>query len=282
MGRTSWPGSSRPCSRSIGCHHDALIVANRSGGAGAEGFLYLKGKAGDPYAVIITLANLFTTPLATGVPFNWKELTPVTRLALDYFILWVNAETPYKTAKEYLDAVKKDPAKFKMGGTGTAQEDQIITVQMEQDFGMKFLRPLQGGRRSLRGDCREACRLHRQQPLRMCGALEGGESAAPGGDRFTAIDLPDWKKIPTMKEATGVDMNYLMIRGIFVRQGAERGTGLVRGPLPEGERDPRMEEVRRGQRPLPSFLTGADYVKWLEETDAATKKLMIEGKLIKK
>ena len=65
--------------------------------------------------LIITLDNLFTTPLATGVPFTWKDLTPVSRLALDYFVLWVNAESPYKTAQEYLDAVKKEPGKFNMG-----------------------------------------------------------------------------------------------------------------------------------------------------------------------
>ena len=61
----------------------------------------MKGKKGDAHTIIITLSNLFTTPLHTGVPFNWKDLTPVARLALDEFILWVNAETPYKTAKEY-------------------------------------------------------------------------------------------------------------------------------------------------------------------------------------
>jgi putative tricarboxylic transport membrane protein len=49
---------------------------------------------------------LFTTPLATGVPFNWKDMTPVTMLALDQFVLWVNAETPYKTAKDYISALK--------------------------------------------------------------------------------------------------------------------------------------------------------------------------------
>jgi len=106
------------------------IVINKSGGAGAEGFMYVKGKKGDPNTVIITLSNLFTTPLATGVPFSWKDLTPLSRLALDYFVLWVNAEAPYKTAKEYFDAVKKEPGKFMMGGTGTAQEDQIITIMM--------------------------------------------------------------------------------------------------------------------------------------------------------
>src|SRR5512142_2213469 len=91
-----------------------FIVVNKSGGARAEGFLHVKGKAADPHVVVITLDNLFTTPLATGVPFRWKDLTPVARLALDYFVLWVNADSPYKNAKEYLDAVKKEPGKFKM------------------------------------------------------------------------------------------------------------------------------------------------------------------------
>ena len=37
----------------------------------------MKGAKGDPHKIIITLSNLFTTPLATGVPFNWKDMTPV-------------------------------------------------------------------------------------------------------------------------------------------------------------------------------------------------------------
>ena len=95
-----------------------FIAVNKSGGAGAEGFTYVKGKKGEAHLIIITLSNLFTTPLATGVPFNWRDLTPIARLALDEFVLWVNSETPYKTAKEYIDAVKKSPGTFKMAGTG--------------------------------------------------------------------------------------------------------------------------------------------------------------------
>src|SRR5207244_3051217 len=112
---------------------------------------HVNGKNGDPYTIIITLSNLFTTPLHTGVPFNWKDLTPIARMALDQFILWVNAETPYKTAKEAIAAVKeradqaerdkKPELRMKMGGTGAAQEDQIITIQVEQAIpGVKFNR----------------------------------------------------------------------------------------------------------------------------------------------
>jgi tripartite-type tricarboxylate transporter receptor subunit TctC len=116
-----------------------LIVVNKSGGAGAEGFLDVKGSKGDPHKIVITLSNLFTTPLATGVPFNWRDLTPVSMLALDEFVLWVNAEAPYKTAKEYLDAIRAKPDNsFKMGGTGSKQDDQIITVLLEKATGKKL------------------------------------------------------------------------------------------------------------------------------------------------
>ena len=125
----------------------SMVAINKAGGAGAEGFLDVKGAKGDPHKIIITLSNLFTTPLATGVPFNWKDLTPVQMMALDQFVLWVNAEAPYKTAKEYVEAAKKAGAnKFKMGGTGSKQEDQIITVALEKQTGAKFTYiPFKGG-----------------------------------------------------------------------------------------------------------------------------------------
>ena len=89
-----------------GLMEQSIVVVNRSGGAGAEGFLDVKGSGGDPHKIIITLSNLFTTPLATGVPFNWKDLTPVTMLALDEFILWVNSAEPYQTAQDYVTAMR--------------------------------------------------------------------------------------------------------------------------------------------------------------------------------
>src|SRR5262245_63943938 len=61
----------------------SMVVINKAGGAGAEGFMDVKESSGNEHKVIITLSNLFTTPLATGVPFSWEDLTPVSMLALD-------------------------------------------------------------------------------------------------------------------------------------------------------------------------------------------------------
>jgi putative tricarboxylic transport membrane protein len=125
-----------------------MAVINKSGGAGGEGFLDVKSARGNPHKLVVTLSNLFTTPLATGIPFNWKELTPVAMMALDEFVLWVNADTPYKTAREYIAAAKAAPPDklMKMGGTGSKQEDQIITLAIEKSTGAKFTYvPYKGG-----------------------------------------------------------------------------------------------------------------------------------------
>ena len=261
-----------------------IIVVNKSGGAGAEGFLHVKGKKGDAHTIIITLSNLFTTPLHTGVPFSWKDLTPVARLALDQFILWVNAETPYKTAKEYLTAVKEKNGTMKMGGTGSAQEDQILTIMLEQAQGVKFIYvPFKGGGEvcvNLVGkhvdstvnnpiECVSHWKANRVQPL----AVFDTERIAVG----------DWKSIPTIKEALGTDIHYLMLRGIFgapdmPREAVDWYVGFLKKVTETADWKKYMEEGAL----KPAFLSGAEYVKWVEENEMLHRDLMAKGGLLKK
>ena len=261
-----------------------FIVVNKSGGAGGEGFMYVKQKAKDPHTIIITLDNLFTTPLSTGLPFNWRDMTPVARLALDYFVLWVNEESPYKTAKEYMEAVKKEPGKFMMGGTGTAQEDQIITVQMEQAFGVKFgYVPFKGGGtvavelvgkhvNSTVNNPAEAVSHWKAKRLRALATID-----------HERIKLPLWDTIPTMKESAGVDLSYLMLRGIFAAPGITREQQeYYINVMKKVTETPEWTKYISDNGLKSGFLTGPDYVKWLEEKEKITKDLMAKGDLLKK
>ena len=261
-----------------------FIVVNKSAGAGAEGFLYVKGKSKDPHVVIISLDNLFTTPLATGVPFNWKDLTPVSRLAMDYFNLWVNEEAPYKTAKEYLDAVKKEPEKFLMAGTGSAQEDQIITVMLEKAFGVKFTYvPFKGGGEvavelvgkhvnSTVNNPAEAVSHWKAKRLRPLATID-----------HERINLPDWNTIPTLKEATGVDISYLMLRGIFAAPDiTKEQQQFYVDVLKKVTETPEWKKYVTDNGLKGAFLSGPEFVKWLESKDAMTRDLMAKGNLLKK
>src|SRR5436309_15734783 len=46
-----------------------IIAVNKSGGAGAEGFLYVKEKKGDAHKLHTSLSHLFSTHLHSGVLF---------------------------------------------------------------------------------------------------------------------------------------------------------------------------------------------------------------------
>ena len=260
-----------------------FIVVNKSGGAGAEGFMYVKGKKGDSQTIIITLSNLFTTPLATGVPFSWKDLTPITRLALDYFVLWVPADAPYNTAKEYLDAVKKEPGKFKMAGTGTAQEDQIITIMIEQAFGVKFTYvPFKGG-----GDVAvQLVGKHVEStvnnPAEAVSHWKAGRLKPLALIDSARMALPDWDKIPTMKEATGVDLSYMMLRGIFAPPGiTQEQQAYYANLLKKVTETPDWQKYISDFGLKAAYLSGPDYPKWVGEQEVLHKELMKKGGLIK-
>ena len=264
-----------------------LIVVNKSGGAGAEGFLHVKGKKGDAHTIIITLSNLFTTPLHTGVPFNWKDLTPITRMALDEFILWVNAETPYKTAKEYLGAVKERSGgdnRMKMGGTGTAQEDQIITIQMEQALGVKFTYvPFKGGGEACVNLVGKHVDSTVNNPIECAGHWKAGRVRPLAVFDAARIPVAEWKEIPTFKEALGVDIQYLMLRGIFGAPDMPKdAVEWYQGFLKKVYETPEFKDYLNQGALKPSWLTGPDYVKWLEAAEAQHKDLMVQGGLLQK
>jgi len=264
-----------------------LIVINKSGGAGAEGFLYVKAKKGDAHTIVITLSNLFTTPLHTGVPFSWRDLTPIARIALDQFILWVNAETPYKTAKEYIAAVKERSGgndRMKMGGTGSAQEDQIVTIQLEQALGVKFTYvPFKGG-----GEvCVNLVGTHVDStvnnPIECVSHWRAGRVRPLAVFDTAHIPDPDWKDIPTVKEALGVDIHYLMLRGIFgspdmPKEAVEWYVTFLKKVY----ETPEFTKYMADGALKPAFTAGADYVKWVEENEGLHKQLMAKGGLLKK
>jgi tripartite-type tricarboxylate transporter receptor subunit TctC len=267
-------------------HHlmkQPIIVVNESGGAGAQGFLDVKDSKGDPEKIIITLSNLFTTPMATGVPFSWRDLTPVAMLALDEFVLWVNADTPYKTAKEYIDAIKAaGPNKFKMGGTGSKQEDQIITAGIEQNTGAKFIYiPFKGGGEvavqlvgkhidSTVNNPIEAVAQWRAGKLRPLCVFDS--QRMPYKTKVTA-DM-SWYDIPTCKDS-GLPVEYLMLRGIFMPGGVSKEQVDFYIDLFKKVREtPDWKAFTEQAAFNQSFMTGAEYVKWVEQAEATHKSLM--------
>src|SRR5689334_24292044 len=108
-----------------------MVVSLKGGASGAEALMYMKSSDGDPNRILIAYSLIYMLPLSAKIPFNWRELTPVSVIAFDEFGLWVNSDTPYKSVQDYVDASKKAASPLKMGGTGSKREDQVLTVFLE-------------------------------------------------------------------------------------------------------------------------------------------------------
>jgi putative tricarboxylic transport membrane protein len=260
----------------------SMVVISKKGGSGAEGFLYVKNAKGDPHKIIITLSNLFTTPLATGSPFSWKDYTPIAMMALDEFVFWVNSKTAYKTPSEYLAAVKKEPGKFKMGGTGSKQEDQIITAAIEQKTGVKFTYvPYKGGGTVATQLVGGHVDSTVNNPIEQVAHWRAGSTRPlcvfdskpmPYSAKITS-DMA-WGDIPTCK-SKGLDVEYLMLRGIMTTPGASKDVvdyyvDLLKKVRATPEWKAFMEKGAFNQ----SFMTGAEFNKWLTDAAAEHHQLM--------
>jgi putative tricarboxylic transport membrane protein len=249
----------------------SMVVISKKGGSGAEGFLYVKNHKGDAHKIIITLSNLFTTPLATGSPFSYKDFTPIAMMALDEFVFWVNSSTPYMTPVQYLAAVRKEPGKFKMGGTGSKQEDQIITAAIEQQMGVKFTYvPYHGGGTVATQLVGNHINSTVNNPIEQVAHWRAGNTRALCV--FDAKRMPytaklagnlSWHDIPTCK-SQGLDVEYLMLRGIMTAPGVSQDAvnyyvKLLTKVRSEPEWKAFMEKGAFNQ----SFMTGSEFKAWI-------------------
>jgi putative tricarboxylic transport membrane protein len=198
-------------------------------------------------------------------------------------VLWVNADSPYKTSQDFAAGVKAaGPNKTKMGGTGSKQEDQILTVGLGKAVGTKFIYvPFKGGGEvavqlvgghidSTVNNPIEAVAQWRAGKLRPLCVFDSKKLAY---DEKIAGDQA-WSSIPTCKSA-GLDIEYLMLRGIFTSPGATPDQVAYYVDLFKKVRE--TEEWKKLMADgafNQTFMTGKEYADWVAKEEKRHEELM--------
>ncbi|WP_419898838.1 Bug family tripartite tricarboxylate transporter substrate binding protein [Roseomonas sp. USHLN139] len=125
----------------------SVIVSNKGGGSGAEGFVYGRLAERDPHKLIFGTNNEWLLPLVAKVAWKPSDLTPVAALAFDEFAIWVKADSPYRTAADYVAALRAGRSgEFRMGGSQSKDTDEILARMVERAIGVRFTYvPFRGG-----------------------------------------------------------------------------------------------------------------------------------------
>lgn len=192
-----------------------LLPVNKPGGAGAVAMGYISTKKGDPYTVMITLNSFLTTPLIQKLPFTYKDFTPIAMMGLDTFMLWVPADSPFQTAKDLLQEAKQ--RSLTVAGTGSKQEDEILFRTLERTFALQPFKyvPYKGGGDVAAALVGKQVEATVNNPSEQLSFFKADRSRPLAVFLKNRIDQPLWQDVPTIQEATGKEIEYVMMRGIF-------------------------------------------------------------------
>jgi len=267
-----------------------IVVSLKGAASGAEALMYMKSGEGDANRVLLAYSLIYMLPLSAKIPFNWRELTPVAVTAFDQFVLWDNTTMPEKSVKEFVDAAKKASPPFKMGGTGSKREDQILTVFMEKKTGAKFLYlPYKSGGEAatqLVGNHTQSNVNNPSENLEVWRAGQVRALCVFDKERIEykskVTSAQSWNDIPTCKEE-GLDVQYTMLRAFFLpgKVTPEQQAFYV-DLLKKVSQTAEYKEYMEKQALKPTFITGNDMVKFLEEDDKLNSGLMHEAGFVAK
>ena len=169
-----------------------------------------------------------------------------------------------------------------MGGTGSKQEDQIITVALEKATGKKMTYI------PYKGVVRLPCSLSAVTSIRPL-TIRSSKSAYWRAGKLRPLCVFDskkldyhekitndmsWNDIPTCK-SQGLDVEYLMLRGYFMLLGVTPDEVAYYVDLFKKVREtPEWKKLMSDGAFNTTFMTGAEYAKWVADAEKLHEGLM--------
>lgn len=84
-------------------------VVNRAGGEHALAYTYLSQRTGDPHFLSLASPVLLNNHLAGRLPVTYTDVTPIATIMTEAYLFVVRADSPFKSGKDMVDAVKARP-----------------------------------------------------------------------------------------------------------------------------------------------------------------------------
>jgi len=228
-----------------------IIVENKSGAGGAVGMAYVANAKPDGYTTLMALSSISIIPPAERLydrkpPYEMNQLVPIALVSADPTVLVVRAESPWKTAKEFIDDAKKRPGKINYGSSGVYGTLHMAMAMLESGAGIQMWHvPYQGAGPAVTALLGGQIDALASGPSAVIGQIKAGKFrplASWGDKRLTS--LPD---VPTFKEL-GIDAEFYIWSGLFVPAGTPEPViatlrSAVRAAVAEPEFKAAMEKI---------------------------------------
>ena len=261
---------------------DTVSYDNKGGAAGALGLAqFVNGSKGDPNAMLV-MGSVMLGGLITGKPpVSLTAATPLARLTSEYNIFVVPADSPYKSMKEVVEQLKKDPGSVKWGGGSRGSTEHIAAAMIAREAGVDPARinyvAFRGG-----GEATAAV-LGGNVTVGGSGYSEFAEYINAGKMKPLAVTAATRLKgvnVPTLKEQ-GFNVEIGNWRGVYGAPGispAQRKSLI--DMLLKAVKSKAWEEALEKNSWTPAVLTGAEFEKFVDDDFAAMRAIMAKSGMV--
>ena len=256
-----------------------MVVVIRSGGGGAVGAEAAAKSKPDGYTLFLAdPANLIILPEVQKVAYNPADLVPVGQVASLPALLMVQVGAPWKTAKELVEAARKEPGKLKHSAV-TFSPEHLMFEAMGVKYGVKLTHvPSTGGGPALASLLGGHVDMNGLYPPVAYPHIQAGKLRALGvaaTKRWAA--LPD---VPTLPEQ-GFDLDARLWLAIVAPKGTpEPVLAKLRDAVKKISDDTSFKTIMTRMGQQVDYLTADELAKqW--STDQTTLKGII-SQIVKK
>jgi putative tricarboxylic transport membrane protein len=253
-----------------------IVVVNKGGAGGQVGWTEFVRQRPDGY--YICFINLPATNTVILDPdrraiFTEKDFTPIINQVLDPGVIWVRADSPYKTVQDLIDAAKKAPNTIRAATTGILSDDHLAILMTEEAApGAVFrLVHLEGGAAQFKEIMAGNIDVAFDNVGSITTRVKSGEVRALAVmDDVRSKFLPD---VSTMKELGYPTVMSNSTRGIAGPKGMpEPIVAKLRDVLKKAMEDPEHVSKLESQGLAIKIMVGEEYAKYFAEAHAKAKK----------
>jgi putative tricarboxylic transport membrane protein len=279
-----WDTTGRALGKALQDAGVASTVAyeNKGGAAGALGLAqFVNASKGDGNAVMVMGAVMLGGIITGKPPVSLSQATPIARLTSEYNVFVLPADSPYKTMKDVVEQMKKDPGSIKWGGGSRGSTEHVAAAMIAREVGVDAAKinyvPFRGGGEAVAAILGGNVTIGGSGYSEFQSYIESGKMRAIG---VTSDARLKGINVPTLKEQ-GINVVIGNWRGVY---GAGNITPDQRKALTEmivkATKSKAWAESLEKNGWTSALMVGPEFEKFVDDEFASLRAVMVKAGMI--